>query len=414
VNQQPPAVPTAAIEFRGARAVYPDGTVAVDALDLQVREHELLVLVGPSGCGKSTTLRMVNRLVPLAAGQVLVGSQDIAAGDPVALRRRLGYVIQHTGLFPHRTVAANVGTVPTLLGWGRDRVRARTAEMLELVGLPPQTYARRYPHQLSGGEQQRVGVARALAADPPVLLMDEPFGAVDPIGRRRLQEEFWRIQRTVGTTVIFVTHDIDEAVRLGDRVVVMSHGGHPEQVADAVTLLAHPAPGMVTDFVGAGRTARLLPITAIAPDDLAPPGDRDTAVVGSFAAADGRGGSPSRRAGLLSERGGSPSSLAGLLSERGGSPSSRAGSPNGPAHDEPPAAMPGAGLNGTEPVLRLGDRLDVALAALVARDAVDVTDGTDGTDGTVVIGRLTADGVLHALRRVIDQAPDDDHGDAGT
>jgi osmoprotectant transport system ATP-binding protein len=325
-----------AIEFRGARAEYANGTVAVENLDLEVREHELLVLVGPSGCGKSTTLRMVNRLVPLAAGQVLVEGEDIARLDPVALRRRIGYVIQNVGLFPHRTVAANVGTVPTLLGWGRDRVRARTAEMLELVGLPPQTYAKRYPHQLSGGEQQRVGVARALAADPPVLLMDEPFGAVDPIGRRRLQEEFWRIQRAVGTTVIFVTHDVDEAVRLGDRVVVMSRGGHTEQVADAVTLLARPATGMVTDFVGAGRTARLLPITEIELGDL----------------------------------------------------------------------EPSAGT-GDGPVLRLGDRLDAALAALVARDAVDVTDGRS------VVGRLTAEGVLHALRRVVEHAPDEAQETAG-
>jgi len=327
---------TTAIEFRGARAEYGDGTVAVEHLDLAVREHELLVLVGPSGCGKSTTLRMVNRLVPLAAGQVLVGGQDVAVGDPVALRRRIGYVIQNVGLFPHRTVAANVGTVPTLLGWNRDRVRARTNEMLDLVGLPPATYGRRYPHQLSGGEQQRVGVARALAADPPVLLMDEPFGAVDPIGRRRLQEEFWRIQRAVGTTVIFVTHDVDEAVRLGDRIVVMSAPGHPEQVADAVTLLARPAPGMVTDFVGAGRTARLLPITEIEPTDLEP----------AAGASDG-------------------------------------------------------------PVLHLGDRLDAALAALVARDAVDVSDGER------VVGRLTAEGVLHALRRVVEQAPDDEQETAG-
>lgn len=325
-----------AIEFRGARAEYGDGTVAVEHLDLSVREHELLVLVGPSGCGKSTTLRMVNRLVPLASGQVLVEGQDVAGLDAVALRRRIGYVIQNVGLFPHRTVAANVGTVPTLLGWGRDRVRARTAEMLELVGLPPATYAKRYPHQLSGGEQQRVGVARALAADPPVLLMDEPFGAVDPIGRRRLQEEFWRIQRTVGTTVIFVTHDVDEAVKLGDRVVVMSRGGHTEQVADAVTLLARPAEGMVTDFVGAGRTARLLPITEIEPGDLDPP--------------------------------------------------------SGPSGG---------------PVLHLGDRLDAALAALVTRGAVDVSDGTR------VVGRLTADGVLHALRRVVEQVPAEEQETAG-
>lgn len=255
--------PDDVIAFEGARTVYPGGTVAVEGLDLQVRRHELMVLVGPSGCGKSTTLRMVNRLAELTSGRVLVEGEDVARTDPVALRRRIGYVIQHVGLFPHRTVAQNVGTVPSLLGWPRERTRARTEELLDLVGLEPATYARRYPHQLSGGERQRVGVARALAADPPVLLMDEPFGAVDPIGRRRLQEEFWRIQRRVGTTVIFVTHDVDEAVKLGDRVVVMSKGGHVEQVADAVTLLARPAPGMVTDFIGAGRTARLLSLIHI-------------------------------------------------------------------------------------------------------------------------------------------------------
>jgi osmoprotectant transport system ATP-binding protein len=327
----------AAIEFLGARAQYPNGTVAVAGLDLDVREHELLVLLGPSGCGKSTTLRMVNRLVPLSAGRVLVGGRDVAATDPVALRRRIGYVIQNVGLFPHRTVAQNVATVPSLLGWGRDRVRARTGEMLELVGLPPATYGGRYPHQLSGGEQQRVGVARALAADPPVLLMDEPFGAVDPIGRRRLQEEFWRIQRAVGTTVMFVTHDVDEAVRLGDRIAVLNAGGHPEQVADAVALLARPAPGMVTEFVGSGRAARLLPITEVTRADLDP--------------APGGAGSAA----------------------------------------------------GTGPV-RLGDRLDVALAALVAHgtDAVDVLGS-----GEVVVGRLTAAGLLRALRRAIAAAPDE-------
>lgn len=338
------------ITFDGARTVYPGGAVAVEGLDLTVRRHELMVLVGPSGCGKSTTLRMVNRLVELTAGRVLVEGDDVARTDPVALRRRIGYVIQHVGLFPHRTVAQNVGTVPSLLGWSRERTRERTAELLDLVGLEPGTYARRYPHQLSGGERQRVGVARALAADPPVLLMDEPFGAVDPIGRRRLQEEFWRIQRRVGTTVIFVTHDVDEAVKLGDRVVVMSKGGRVEQVADAVTLLARPANAMVTDFVGAGRTARLLPITELAADDLA-------------------------------------------------------GGPTDGTTDGRPAA---ATTSGTAlpalPPLALGDRLDAALAALVASDdgAVPVHDG-----GGRAVGTLTEAGLLRALRRAVAAAADD-------
>jgi len=327
------AQPDAVIRLEHARKEYPDGTVAVTDLDLEVREHELMVLVGPSGCGKSTTLRMVNRLVELTSGRVLVEGRDIAQVDPVALRRRIGYVIQHVGLFPHRTVAQNIGTVPALLGWSTQRRNERTAELLELVDLPPATYARRYPHQLSGGEQQRVGVARALAADPPVLLMDEPFGAVDPIGRRNLQQEFWRIQRTLGTTVMLVTHDIDEAVRLGDRIAVFSRGGHLEQLADAVTLLARPAPGMVADFVGTGRTVRLLSITELEHADLEP--------------------------------------SARESSQPGGRP--------------------------TTPAIRLGARLDEAMAALVhaGPDGVAVLDG-DARH----VGHLTAAGLLRALRRV--------------
>ncbi len=264
----PSSAPDVVIELERVRKEYRDGTVAVQGLDLQVREHEIVVLIGPSGCGKSTTLRMVNRLVEPTAGRVLVEGRDVAGVDPVALRRRIGYVIQNVGLFPHRTVAQNVATVPALLGWDRRRAAERTDELLDLVGLDPATYRRRFPHQLSGGEQQRVGVARALAADPPVLLMDEPFGAVDPVGRRRLQQEFWRIQRRLGTTVVLVTHDLDEAVRLGDRIAVLSRGGRLEQVADAVTLLARPAAGMVADFVGAGAAARLLGVTEVGLPDL--------------------------------------------------------------------------------------------------------------------------------------------------
>jgi osmoprotectant transport system ATP-binding protein len=263
-----PATPV--IRLEAARKEYPDGTVAVEGLDLEVREHELMVLVGPSGCGKSTTLRMVNRLVEPTSGRVLVQGEDVMGVDAVALRRRIGYVIQHVGLFPHRTVAQNVATVPALLRWDARRTRERTAELLDLVGLDHAVYGSRYPHQLSGGEQQRVGVARALAVDPPVLLMDEPFGAVDPAGRRHLQAEFWKIQRTLGTTVMLVTHDIDEAVRLGDRIAVFSRGGHLEQLADAVTLLARPETDLVRDFVGTGRAVRLLGIGEVAATDLEP------------------------------------------------------------------------------------------------------------------------------------------------
>lgn len=259
-----------AIGFEHVRKEYQDGTVAVGDLSLEVREHELLALVGPSGCGKSTTLRMANRLVEPSSGRIVLDGEDVTDVDAVALRRRIGYVIQNVGLFPHRTVEQNVGTVPRLLGWDRARTRARTAELLELVGLEPGRYARRYPHELSGGERQRVGVARALATDPPVLLMDEPFGAVDPVGRRRLQTEFRRIQQELGTTVMLVTHDVDEAVRLADRVAVLSRGGRLEQLSDPVRLLAAPASPAVADLVGTGAAVRLLSLGSVEQCDVRP------------------------------------------------------------------------------------------------------------------------------------------------
>lgn len=249
---------------------YPDGTRAVADLDLEVHARELLVLVGPSGCGKSTTLRMVNRLVEPTAGRITLDGVDIAGMDPVALRRSIGYVIQHVGLFPHRTVARNVATVPKLLGWDSRRSSDRVAEMLALVGLDPAVYSGRYPHELSGGERQRVGVARALAAEPRVLLLDEPFGAVDPVGRRRLQEEFAGMVARLAPTVMLVTHDIDEAVMLGDRVAVFSRGGHLEQVADPVTVLTRPATDFVAGFIGQGSAVRLLWLERLARADLDP------------------------------------------------------------------------------------------------------------------------------------------------
>ncbi len=260
----------ASVQFADASKIYPDGTVAVENLSLQVNAEELVTLVGPSGCGKSTSLRMVNRLIVPTSGAILIDGEDIAASDPVQLRRQIGYVIQHVGLFPHRTVGQNVATVPRLLGWDRGRIKERVAELLQLVGLEPEKYSRRYPHELSGGQRQRVGVARALAADPPVLLMDEPFGAVDPIGRRRLQSEFRRIQQEVRTTVLFVTHDLDEAVLLADRVAVFSQGGKLEQFADPVTLLAQPETEFVREFIGEAATVRLLSLTQITADDLGP------------------------------------------------------------------------------------------------------------------------------------------------
>jgi osmoprotectant transport system ATP-binding protein len=239
---------------------YPDGTVAVEELSLDVPAGKIAVLVGPSGCGKTTTMRMVNRLVEPTSGRIFVGGEDVTQSDPVRLRRGIGYVIQQVGLFPHQNVGANVATVPRLLGWDRRRSRARVDELLELVGLDPARHRDRYPHQLSGGQRQRVGVARALAADPPVLLMDEPFGAVDPVARDRLQVEFLRLQEQVGKTIVFVTHDIDEAIRLGDRIAVMREGGRLEQYADPATLLSSPATDFVADFVGAERTLRRLSV----------------------------------------------------------------------------------------------------------------------------------------------------------
>lgn len=260
---------TAAIVYEHVRKEYA-GRPAVADLSLEVREHELLVLVGASGCGKSTTLRMANRLVEPTSGRIWLQGEDVTHVDPVALRRRIGYVIQGVGLFAHRTVAQNVATVPGLLGWDRRRAAARVEELLDLVGLDPAVYARRYPHELSGGERQRVGVARALAADPPVLLMDEPFGAVDPVGRQRLQEEFLALQRRLGTTVMLVTHDVDEAVRMADRVAVLSAGAHLEQLADPLTVVARSANEVVADLVGRGKVARLLTLGRLRAADLHP------------------------------------------------------------------------------------------------------------------------------------------------
>jgi len=258
------------IRLSGVGKTYPDGTVAVQELDLDVPRGLTVSLVGPSGCGKSTTLKMVNRLVEPTSGTITLQGEDVTRTDPVGLRRRMGYVIQQVGLFPHQTIRTNIATVPTLIGWDRREARSRAEELMDLVGLDPEQYAGRYPHQLSGGQQQRVGVARALAADPPVLLMDEPFGAVDPIVRTRLQDEFARIARDLDKTVLFVTHDIDEAVRMGDRVAVFAHGGRLAQYDVPAVLLGQPADEFVAEFVGAGRGLRRLSVTPISREDLEP------------------------------------------------------------------------------------------------------------------------------------------------
>jgi osmoprotectant transport system ATP-binding protein len=247
---------------------YPNGQVAVHELSLTVGDGETCILVGPSGCGKTTTLRMVNRLVEPSGGRILLDGEDVTSMDPVRLRLRMGYVIQQVGLFPHMTVADNIATVPNLLGWERDRTRRRVAELLDLVGLEPDRFARRYPHQLSGGQRQRVGVARALGADPPVLLMDEPFGAIDRVTRDRLQNEFLRIQARMRKVVVFVTHDIDEAVKMGDRIAILSEGGRLEQYDTPARVLAEPATPFVADFLGPDRGQKRLSVVGIHPDRL--------------------------------------------------------------------------------------------------------------------------------------------------
>ncbi|MER8002273.1 ATP-binding cassette domain-containing protein [Streptomyces sp. NPDC095613] len=258
------------IRFEQVGKVYPDGTTAVRDLSFEVAEGELVTLVGPSGCGKTTTMMMVNRLIEPTAGRVLVAGRDVREADPVLLRRGIGYVVQQGGLFPHRTVLDNTATVPALIGWKRARARARAAELLDLVGLDPAVYGPRYPAQLSGGQRQRVGVARALAADPPVLLMDEPFGAVDPVVRERLQNEFLRLQATVRKTVLLVTHDIEEAVRMGDRIAVYGEG-RIEQYDTPAVVLGAPATPYVARFVGADRGLKRLSVTAVEPVDLEEP-----------------------------------------------------------------------------------------------------------------------------------------------
>lgn len=259
-----PNNPGPAIDLIGVTKQYVGSAEpAVENFSLHIPAGELVVFVGPSGCGKTTTMRMINRLIEPTNGQILIGGTDVATADPAALRRTIGYVIQHSGLFPHLSVARNVATVPKLLRWPKGRINARVEELLTLVGLAPSEYANRYPHQLSGGQQQRVGVARALAADPGVLLMDEPFGATDPVTRLRLQREFRRLQTELGKTVVFVTHDFEEALLLGDRIAVLTDRSRLVQYDTPLGLLNAPADEHVRAFVGESAHVRMLGLISV-------------------------------------------------------------------------------------------------------------------------------------------------------
>jgi osmoprotectant transport system ATP-binding protein len=250
--------------YRGQKAP------AVEDVSMTIHRGEIVVLVGPSGCGKTTTMKMINRLIEPTSGLITVGGTDVQALDPNTLRRRIGYVIQQIGLFPHMTIADNIGLVPRLLGWPRARIRSRVEELLHLVDLDPGAFAGRFPRQLSGGQQQRVGVARALAADPPVMLMDEPFGATDPITRDRLQREFRALQQRLGKTVVFVTHDFQEAVRLGDRIAVLAERSRIVQFDTPERILAAPVDDYVAGFCGSDATLQRLGLSTVSAAQLAP------------------------------------------------------------------------------------------------------------------------------------------------
>jgi osmoprotectant transport system ATP-binding protein len=257
------------LEFRHVAKRYGTSTVVND-LSFTVPQGKICVLVGPSGCGKTTSLKMVNRLVEPSSGEILVGGHDVMSQDPIELRRGIGYVIQQVGLLPHMTLGDNIAIVPRLLGWDKQRIRERVDELIALVGLDPASYRDRFPAQLSGGERQRVGVARALAADPPLMLMDEPFGAVDPIIRERLQNELLRLQEQLAKTIVFVTHDIDEAIKMGDLVAVMQVGGVLAQFGPPEDILANPASEFVARFVGVDRGLKRLSLSSVGELELQP------------------------------------------------------------------------------------------------------------------------------------------------
>ncbi|GAA2637541.1 ABC transporter ATP-binding protein [Actinomadura fulvescens] len=274
MTEPKPSEPKEMIRLDGVGKRYPgQAAPAVADLSLSVREGEIVVLLGPSGCGKTTTLRLINRLIEPSSGRIFLDGEDVTRVDPDQLRRRIGYVIQQVGLFPHMTIADNVGLVPRALGWDKKRIRARVDELLDLVGLEPEGFRRRYPKELSGGQQQRVGVARALAADPPAMLMDEPFGAIDPITRERLQDAFLELQAQIGKTIVLVTHDLTEALKLGDRIAILGQQGRLVQYDTPAAILGEPADEFVASFVGSGAAMRRLRLVPVGSIDLDPAAD---------------------------------------------------------------------------------------------------------------------------------------------
>jgi osmoprotectant transport system ATP-binding protein len=353
--------------------------VAVDHLSFTIDDGQLCVLVGPSGCGKTTTLKMINRLIEPTSGQILLDGTDVTTMDAVELRRGIGYVIQQVGLFPHWTVAENVATVPRLLRWDHRRVADRVEEMLALVGLDPSRFAQRYPRELSGGQRQRAGVARALAADPPVLLMDEPFGSIDPITRDRLQGEFLRLQRQLHKTVVFVTHDIDEAVRMGDRIALLAEGGRLQQYDTPAKILGSPATDFVADFVGADRGLRRLSVTSVATEDLEHP----PVVVNS-------------------DQLGDAARVLEADHDRWAVVVDASGAPRGwiTADDTGGSGPVDARVRPTDPTVPVGSTLRQALSEMLQHDTGWVPVVENGR----YVGVLTPESVYAALRRSVDQA----------
>jgi osmoprotectant transport system ATP-binding protein len=371
----------APLEFRDVVKRYPGAEKpAVNELSLEVPAGEICVLVGPSGCGKTTAMRMVNRMIDITDGDILIGGKSVRDRRPSELRREIGYVIQQIGLFPHKTIGENIATVPHLLGWDKRRTDARVEELLELIGLPAD-FRTRYPSQLSGGQRQRVGVARALAADPPLMLMDEPFGAIDPINRERLQNEFLRLQAELRKTIVFVTHDIDEAIKMGDRIAILQEGGILAQYATPAELLMYPASPFVEDFVGSDRALKRLALQRVRDIDLwkAP----IVRVGESVAEVNARLGDADLEIPLVVDDQGRP---LGWLSERG---------------------LQGERVredfrSGPDPVVELDDILRDALSDLLQADSQygPVVD----KDGKVA-GVLSMEALSHALTVPADQVP---------